>query len=168
MQKIVTDTFSNLALPAEVVPVSYISLLFAIIILCVCIGIGYAWGRFVQHRALVRERSDAVGRSRSVILGELYEAMAPLMPGFRYAPRDMVFLGKGVDYLVFDGLSEGSLREIVFLELKTGKSKQNFNEKAIEQCIRRGSVRYELERQSHVSKTAKTHSHVPHSTSASS
>ena len=168
MQKIVTDTYSSLALHGEAVQVNNSSVFLAVLILCLCVGIGYIWGRFLQHRAVMRERSDAVGRSRSVILGELYETMAPLRPGFRYAPRDMVFLGKGVDYLIFDGLSEGSLREIVFLELKTGKSKQNFNEKAIEQCIRRGSVRYELERQSHVSKTVKTHSHVPHSTSASS
>jgi predicted Holliday junction resolvase-like endonuclease len=146
MQKIITDTFSGLALTGEGVQVSYSSIFLVVLILCACVGIGYIWGRFLQHRVVMRERSDAVGRSRSVILGELYETIAPLMPGFRYAPRDMVFLGKGVDYLVFDGLSEGHLREIVFLELKTGKSKQNFNEKAIEQCLQRGSVRYELER----------------------
>ncbi|MDD2745654.1 MAG: Holliday junction resolvase-like protein [Candidatus Gracilibacteria bacterium] len=108
--------------------------------------IGFVWGRLVRHRAVIRERNDAVGRSRSVILGELYETIAPLIPGFRYAPRDMVFIGKGVDYLVFDGLSEGHLKEIVFLELKTGKSKQNANEKMIENCIRQGRVKYELDR----------------------
>ena len=56
--------------------------------------VGFVWGRLVRHRAVMRERNDAVGRSRSVILGELYETIAPLMPGFRYAPRDMVFIGK--------------------------------------------------------------------------
>jgi len=58
----------------------------------------------------------------------------------------MVFIGKGIDYLIFDGLSEGQLREIIFLELKTGKSKQNLNEKMIENCIRQERVRYEIER----------------------
>lgn len=146
MQKNISETLSSFAADTEVVSVGYGSILLVVLILCFCIVIGYLVGRFVQHRAIMRERSDAVGRSRSVILGEIYETIAPLFPGFRYAPRDMVFLGKGVDYLVFDGLSEGDLREIVFLELKTGKSKQNFNEKAIEQCIRQGRVRYELDR----------------------
>lgn len=115
-------------------------------LLLIALALGYLWGRIVRHRSVMRERNDAVGRSRSVILGELYETIAPLLPGFRYAPRDMVFIGKGVDYLVFDGLSEGQLREVVFLELKTGKSKQNSNEKMIERVIREGKVRYELGR----------------------
>jgi len=123
---------------------SDIFLLVALIL--VALAIGYLWGRMVRHRSVMRERNDAVGRSRSVILGELYETIAPLLPGFRYAPRDMVFIGKGVDYLIFDGLAEGQLREIVFLELKTGKSKQNANEKMIERVIREGKVRYELGR----------------------
>lgn len=110
------------------------------------LGIGYLAGRLVRYRSVMRERDDAVGRSRSVILGELYETLAPILPGFPYAPRDMVFLGKGVDYIVFDGLSEGSLREIVFLELKSGGSKQNANERSIEKTIRQGNVKYRLER----------------------
>lgn len=117
-----------------------------IALLLIALALGYLWGRIVRHRSVMRERNDAVGRSRSVILGELYETIAPLLPGFRYAPRDMVFIGKGVDYLVFDGLAEGQLREVVFLELKTGKSKQNANEKMIERVIKEGRVRYEIGR----------------------
>lgn len=146
MQKTFTEALLDWIPLENLAHIGYPDMLFIFLTLCFCIGLGYVWGRFVRHRAVMRERSDAVGRSRSVILGELYETIAPLMPGFRYAPRDMVFIGKGVDYLVFDGLSEGNLREIVFLELKTGKSKQNPNEKTIEQCIKKGNVRYELER----------------------
>jgi hypothetical protein len=146
MQKTFTVLPSD-AIPSDTVfQIGYPEIFFGILIWCVCVAIGYFLGRLVRHRAVMRERTDAVGRSRSVILGELYETIAPLIPGFRYAPRDMVFIGKGIDYLVFDGLSEGKLKEIVFLELKTGKSKQNGNEKDIEQCIRQGRVRYELER----------------------
>lgn len=127
-------------------PFWFTQVFFILMITGIWIAVGYVWGRFVRHRTVMRERTDAVGRSRSVILGELYETIAPLIPGFRYAPRDMVFIGKGIDYLVFDGLSEWALKEIVFLELKTGKSKQNPNEKSIQKCINTGKVRYELER----------------------
>ena len=58
----------------------------------------------------------------------------------------MTFVGKGIDYIVFDGLSSGNLKEIVFLEIKSGSSTQNANEKAIEDIIKKGKVRYEVMR----------------------
>jgi len=58
--------------------------------------------------------------------------------------RDMTFVGKGIDYIVFDGLSSGNLKEIVFLEVKSGSSTQNNNEKMIEDIIKKGKVRYEI------------------------
>jgi predicted Holliday junction resolvase-like endonuclease len=58
--------------------------------------------------------------------------------------RDMTFVGKGIDYIIFDGLSSGNLKEIVFLEIKSGSSTQNNNEKMIEDIIKKGKVRYEV------------------------
>ncbi len=58
--------------------------------------------------------------------------------------RDMTFVGKGIDYIVFDGLSSGNLKEIIFLEIKSGSSNQNNNEKMIEDIIKKGKVRYEI------------------------
>jgi predicted Holliday junction resolvase-like endonuclease len=61
-----------------------------------------------------------------------------------YKIRDMTFIGKGIDYIIFDGLSSGNLKEIVFLEVKSGSSTQNNNEKMIEDIIKKGKVRYEV------------------------
>lgn len=58
--------------------------------------------------------------------------------------RDMTFVGKGIDYIIFDGLSSGNLKEIIFLEIKSGSSTQNNNEKSIEDIIKKGKVRYEI------------------------
>jgi predicted Holliday junction resolvase-like endonuclease len=74
------------------------------------------------------------------------EKTAPLLPWFQYKIRDMTFVGKGIDYIIFDGLSSGNLKEIVFLEIKSGSSTQNNNEKMIEEIIKRGKVRYEVMR----------------------
>jgi predicted Holliday junction resolvase-like endonuclease len=41
---------------------------------------------------------------------------------FPYNPRDARFLGTPIDIIVFDGADEGNIREIVFLEVKTGLS----------------------------------------------
>lgn len=87
-------------------------------------------------------RNKAVQGSRSSIFGEVYEKILPALPNFPYAPKDMVFIGKGCDYIIFDGLSEGSLREIIFLELKSGNAVLNKNEKAIQYLVDHKRVRF--------------------------
>lgn len=89
-----------------------------------------------------QDRRIAVQWSKNQILGEVYEKVLPALPGFPYLPKDMTFIGKGTDYIVFDWLSEWHLREIIFLELKWGKSRLNANEKMIKDIIDRKKVRY--------------------------
>ena len=69
-----------------------------------------------------RIRGDALSRSHSVVAGKATEHLAPLLPGFDFDPRDARFLGSPIDFIVFDGLSEGEVREVVFVEIKTGPS----------------------------------------------
>lgn len=67
-----------------------------------------------------RIRGDALSRSHSAVAGKATEHLAPLLPGFDFDPRDARFLGSPIDFVVFDGLSEGEVREVVFVEIKTG------------------------------------------------
>lgn len=97
--------------------------------------VGFFLGRIVRHLDVRKERSDAVKRSQSVILGTVYEKILPFLPGFPYSPKDMVFIGKGFDYLVLDGLSVGRIKKIVFLEVKSGVSKMNANEKEVRSAV---------------------------------
>lgn len=92
-----------------------------------------------EHKEIQR---SAVTGSKNQILGELYEKILPALPNFPFRPKDMVFLGKWCDYIIFDGLSEGELREIIFLELKSGTARLNRNETAIKNIIERKRVRY--------------------------
>lgn len=105
--------------------------------------IGFAIGRLVRYVEVRKQRQDAVKRSQSVILGSVYEKILPFLPGFPYSPKDMVFIGKGVDYLVLDGLAEGRVRDVVFLEVKTGSSRLNANEKEVREAVSKGRVRFE-------------------------
>jgi len=68
---------------------------------------------------LKEARSSSVRQARSVILGDVNEKLAPALPGFPYDFKDMVFIGKGIDYLVFDGLGSGELRQVILLEIKS-------------------------------------------------
>ncbi len=105
--------------------------------------LGFLIGRFARHRQISAERKDAIKRSGAVILGAVYEKVLPFLPDFPYAPKDMVFVGKGFDYLVLDGLSEGTLRKIVFLEVKSGGSRLNANEKMISALVQNGPIEWE-------------------------
>lgn len=91
-----------------------------------------------------KQRSDAVTRSRNVVLGHVHEKIAPLLPNFPYSYKDLVFLWKGVDYLVLDGLSKWNLNKIVFLEIKSGVSQLNRNEQMVKHCIEAKRVSYEI------------------------
>ena len=108
--------------------------------------LGYFFAKTYFLTSIRRHRSDAVSKSKSVVRWHNIEKTAPLLPGFQYKMRDMTFVGKGIDYIVFDGLSSWNLKEIIFLEIKSGSSTQNANEKSIEDIIKRGKVRYEVMR----------------------
>lgn len=115
----------------------------AIVIAVTAFLLGFLLGRIVRYLSVRKERSDAVKRSQSVILGSVYEKILPFLPGFPYSPKDMVFIGKGFDYLVLDGLSAGNLKRIVFLEVKTGTSKLNTNERQVRETVASRRVAFE-------------------------
>jgi len=106
--------------------------------------IGYLFAKTLVGDLIYQERKDATKQSRKVILGEVNEKIAPMLPGFPYNYKDLVFIGKGIDYLVFDGLAEGHLKKIIFLELKSWNSQLNFNEKQIKECITKNNITYEV------------------------
>lgn len=121
-------------------------ILIASIIALVSFLVGYLFAKLYFQTSIRRHRAQAITQSVSVHKGFQNEKLAPLLPWFPYKSRDMTFIGKGIDYLVFDGLSEWYVRQVVLLEIKSGKSQQNTNEKLIEQAIQGGRVRYEIKR----------------------
>ena len=109
---------------------------------------------YARYRAIYRydeddveaARADAARRSRGVRGGKAAEQLAPFAPGFaeRFDPADARFLGAPVDFVVFDGLAAGELREVVLIEVKTGSGRLNANELAVREAISQGRVAYEL------------------------
>ena len=92
--------------------------------------------RWVVLPAREREaRKHAVARSTAVTRGQAFEHLAPFMQDFGYNPRDARFLGSPIDLVVFDGLSESDVREIVFLEVKTGQSRLSARERAVQKAV---------------------------------
>lgn len=92
-------------------------------------------------------RADAIARSKRVIKGMTYEKLVPFEEGFPFNPRDMRFIGHPIDYIVFDGMSEGALERIVLLEIKSGKSRLNKNQRYAAMTVREGEVEFITYRQ---------------------
>ena len=89
------------------------------------------------------EREDAKKRSKAVLGGLFSEQLAPFLPNFPFNPNDVRFIGKPIDYIVFKGISEENIKEIIFLEIKSGNSKLNKIEKNLKQVIEQKKVKWQ-------------------------
>lgn len=87
-------------------------------------------------------RRDAVERSLAVTAGKVSEQLAPYLPGFAYNPKDARFLGSPVDLVVFDGLSDGAVTRVVFVEVKTGGADLSARERRVRDAVREGRVEW--------------------------
>lgn len=88
-------------------------------------------------------RSDAIKRSRAVIGGQVVEQVAPFLPDFPCNPADARFIGKPVDFIAFQGLSEkDTIDQILLIEVKTGQSNLNNREKEVKKAVEEGRVKY--------------------------
>jgi len=98
------------------------------------------WGAEMEQA-----RKSAVTQSRAVLGGKFTEQMAPYLPEFNYDPTEARFIGSPIDLIVFPGLAQGDPREIVIMEIKSGKNCQlTQSERKIRQLIEEGMVRWEL------------------------
>lgn len=89
-------------------------------------------------------RADSVSRSQSVVSGKALEVLAPLLPGFEFNPRDARFLGSPVDLVVFDGLSDGQVRSVCFVEVKSGRATLTSRERMVRDAVADGRVSWHV------------------------
>jgi predicted Holliday junction resolvase-like endonuclease len=113
--------------------------------------IGYRMGK--SSEALSRREFEV--RSRSTMRGQIAEHFAPFLPDF---PKDLKasearFIGKPVDFLVFRGMDEQDITELVFVEIKTGKARLTNTEKQVRDAIIEKRVRWHEYRTDLISET---------------
>ena len=127
-----------------------IIIIFLIVLLigvAVAYYIGYQNGAFRRVRFWETEmplhRKDAIEKSRAVLGGQFSEQISPFMPGFKYSPTECRFVGKPVDFIVFQGMDGKNINEVVFLEVKSGKSSLSSSEKKLKDTIEKKRVRWE-------------------------
>ena len=105
-------------------------------------AVGYAVHLIWRLRYTKVIRNDAIKRSQAVSAGKAYEQLAPFLPGFAFDPKDARFLGSPVDLVVFDGMTQGRVRRVVFVEVKTGQSHLSDRERQIRDVIAARSVEW--------------------------
>jgi hypothetical protein len=113
-----------------------------VVAVLVLIPIAYFVGYHVAEKREKRSRQIFEARSKAVNKGLIAEHLAPLLPDFPpdLKPSEMRFIGKPVDFLVFKGMDEQKITELVFLEVKTGTSTLNKNEYQVRKAIERKKV----------------------------
>lgn len=126
---------------------SIIIIIVLLIAIVVSYYIGYKIGVFRRDKhwemQLPEHRKDAIERSRAVLGGQFSEQLAPFLPNFKYAPTECKFMGKPIDLIVFKGMDQKKIDEIVFVEVKSGKSKTSPVEKSLKEAIEKKKIRWE-------------------------
>ena len=122
-----------------------------LVIFFICLIIAYLLGNKIGsknrdrlwEKQLPSYRKDAISQSRAILGGQFSEQLAPFLPGFKYSPTECRFMGKPIDLLVFRGMDKKDIDEVVFVEVKSGKSKLSSQEKKLKEVIEKKKVRWE-------------------------
>lgn len=88
-------------------------------------------------------RKEAISQSRAVLGGHFSEQLAPFLPNFQYSPTECRFVGKPIDLMVFKGMDDKNINEVIFVEVKSGNSKLSPSEKKLKEVIEKKKVRWE-------------------------
>jgi predicted Holliday junction resolvase-like endonuclease len=89
-------------------------------------------------------RQDSIQKSIATILGRVGEELAPLLifERFGIGPKDIRHIGSPIDYIAFKGLSEDKVDEILFIEVKTGKTTLSGIEREVMKAIEEKRVKF--------------------------
>jgi predicted Holliday junction resolvase-like endonuclease len=132
----------------EIIVFFVLALVFCLFCLLLGLRLGFRQGRLREDAEWRGRRLESIVKarlkqSRAVLGGLASEQIAPLLPGFPYDPGDCRFMGKPVDFIVFRGMNQGQIAEVIFLEVKSGAAKTlNEQEKRLRDTVRAGKIRW--------------------------
>ena len=122
----------------------FFELIGIIVIFVIILFIGYLLGKYISKKQLQEKipeiRQDAIKQSRAVLSGQFSEQIAPYLPDFPYKPTEARFIGKPIDFVVFKGMDEKKIGEVVFVEVKSSKSQLSKVEKTLKSAIENKKV----------------------------
>ena len=123
-------------------------LIFCLLFLFAGLRLGLRQGRKLEAAEWESGKLQAIVKTRlkqsmAVLGGLVSEQIAPLLSDFPFDPGDCRFIGKPVDFIVFKGMNEQNISEVIFLEVKSGASKSlNRQEKLLREAVEARRVRW--------------------------
>ena len=109
----------------------FIGLLFGVIITLIAV-----YRLVISPLREKMERSIEQKRSLSVTYGKITEQFAPFMQSYPFHPENFRFIGSPIDGIQFED------DKIIFVEIKTNKSKLSPLQKRIKELVKRGKVEW--------------------------
>jgi predicted Holliday junction resolvase-like endonuclease len=100
-----------------------------------------------KHLADIRKKASGLATQKAVDVGfgKVVEKVAPMLPGFPFAPRDCRALFEPIDYVVFKGLSAGgAVEELRFADIKSGKARLKDHQRQIKEVVEAGRVEFKV------------------------
>lgn len=90
----------------------------------------------LEHEGQIRAaRKDSTDRQRSTIKGQISETLAPWSMDAVNSVKELNFIGNPIDFVGFKGLDGEGEVEIKFIEVKSGKSKLNKNQRRVRDAV---------------------------------
>ncbi len=84
----------------------------------------------------------ALKTTTAVNIGKSLEKILPVAKDFKWIVPDTKVLGDPIDLLVFNGLSNGKVDSLSFVEVKSGAARLNAHQKSIKEAIEDHKVSY--------------------------
>jgi len=94
----------------------------------------------VERRKRARTKSEKT--AISVGIGKIIEKILPAHKNFNLIPADCRFIGEPIDMIVFDGVSENKIKQITFMDVKTGHASLNTHQKRVRDAINDHKVKW--------------------------
>ena len=93
-----------------------------------------------KERIKISEVSAAAGGK-----GKIAEVLIPAMKRFGYPIEDCRFLASPIDYIIFDGASQGNVSHITFMDIKTGPTANlDKHQRKIRDAINDNNVKFKV------------------------
>tara|TARA_R110000824_G_scaffold64236_1_gene167911 strand:+ start:5018 stop:5389 length:372 start_codon:yes stop_codon:yes gene_type:complete len=111
---------------------------FFLLVLHLCVLILLLWRRSINGYQEQLNKLLSQKKSSEVRTGQIAEHFMPLLKEFKYNRKQARFLASPIDFIIFEE------DEVIFMEVKTGKSQLNKNQRRIRDQIKNNQVRWEV------------------------
>lgn len=91
--------------------------------------------KFQRDNDIQEARKDSIKKQRATIKGQISETLAPWSMTVVDSVSELNFLGNPIDFIGFKGLDGKGDVDIKFIEVKSGKSKLNQNQKRVKDAV---------------------------------